>query len=275
MTPEHPARGGRRGRRIRLAAVVTAATLVVLWVAKDAIARAVVTGGVRVITGLSARIGRLHVMIPGAAVQVMDLRVFNPPGFSEEAMLDMPELLVDPRWSSLLTGTIHLQEIRLHVRELVVVKNAEGDVNLHALRSVREQRGRQPVSTGRSASRIDTLELRIDQLVYKDYTTGGSPRIQTYPIHLHRRYGPVDDLQVVASLIVVEALGRTAVARLAGLDLAGLQGDLLQVLRGATTLGWETLGTVAARGTAVGTKAAETASGTTKRVLKTLGLGGE
>lgn len=236
----------RRRKWLLLAAVL----LLGLIVAKDAIARLAITSGVRAATGLPLSIHRLTVGVFRPRIEVGGLELFNPPGFPESRMLAVPQLSMDYDPTALLRGHVHLRELRLEVQEFLVVKNAQGQLNLDAVRVVQNQKatGHAVAPAPRSTLQIDVLDLAIGRVLVKDYSGGGPPRVQEFPIHLHRRYEQITNVQALTSVVLVEALANTTIARLLDFDLTHLAGDVHGILRSATTLATDTLGTLTETG---------------------------
>ena len=103
---------------------------------------------------------------------------------------------------------------------------------------------------------IDTLELKIGKVVYKDYSGGGEPSVKEFNIGIDEKFQNIDDPNKVVSLIVVKALMNTTVAKLTNFDLQGLQGQIGDTLASAQKV--------------IG-KAGETLTKTTQQAQETVG----
>lgn len=117
---------------------IAAAALVGLVLLKNVIAQAALVGGVQALTGLRVSVGGMDVGLLRTSIGIRGVRIANPRGFTDPVMVDLPELYVDYRLLPLLTGRVHLDEVRLHLREVVVEKNAAGWLNLTAIPAVRQ-----------------------------------------------------------------------------------------------------------------------------------------
>ena len=226
--------------------ILVAATLL----AKNVIAQAALCGGVKAMTGLSLHTDRIEVGLLKSAVGVRGLRLGNPPGFSDPVMIDIPEVYVDYDLGAFLKQRVHLEEVRLHLKELVVVRNQQGQLNLNSLKPIQESK-QQP--RGQAATRpsqqaipeiqIDRLHLQIGKVVYKDYTARGAPLIQEFPINLDEWHQHITNPTVLAGLIVSRALMKTSIARVTGFDLGPLQAQVSEQLTQATQLVGTAVGT--------------------------------
>jgi len=227
--------------------VIVAVLIVVLLFAKDFIIKASVEKGVGVVTGLKLNIGGLNVGILKPIVDIKNLKLFNPGSFPDKTMIDMPEIYVKYDLPAIIGGTIHLPEVRLGLREFVVVKNSKGELNLDALKNVQAQKKGEAKAEEKPAGKapkikIDKLALNIGKVIYKDYSKGSTPTVKEFNINLHEVYTNVDDPYKLASLIVVKALIGTPIAALANFDVKGLQGSVGDVLSGAQKTATEAVG---------------------------------
>ncbi|MBI2884771.1 MAG: hypothetical protein HYY15_01190 [Candidatus Omnitrophica bacterium] len=229
-----------------------------LLLGKNAIANLAVRSGVKAVTGLDLKIRRLDVSLARTKVSVEGLQVMNPAGFTDAVMVDIPELFVDFDLPSILSGRPHLEELRLHVNELVVVKNAQGQVNLQSIKAVQasqEQAAKPAPKQSAPSFVIDTLELWVGTVVYKDYSTP-TPQVREFNVNIQEQFHHVTNPQVLAGLIITRALAKTTIANLTNLNLDALQSDVAGFLTGsldqAVDVGGRVLGTAedAVKGTA-------------------------
>ena len=147
------------------------ATLVVLvailFLARNVIARKSVEYGARRITGFPLTIGAVDLQLFSSKVDVHDLKLMNPPEFQETMFVDMPELYVDYRLHSMISGAPHINSMLINIKQLVIVKNNKGDSNAQKLKGV--------VSSGGGSSKsskyaIDKLRVHIGTVTIKDFS---------------------------------------------------------------------------------------------------------
>ena len=218
--------------------IVVLVVLFVLSFAKDMIIKTSVEKGVEVVTGLPLKMKSLTVGIIKTLVGIKDLKVYNPAGYKDKVMLDMPEIYVDYNLPDIIKGKVHLNDVRLDLKEFVVVKNEKGELNLNAIKTVQTQKeGAKPAEAKEKGKapeiQIDNLQLKIGKVIYKDYSKGGAPSVQEFDINLNERYQNIDDPNKLVSLIVVKALMNTSIAKLTNFDLKGMQGTIGDTLANA------------------------------------------
>src|ERR1035441_9813909 len=138
--------------------------LVVIFLARNFIARVSVEYGAKKITGFPLKIGSVDVGLFSSKVDVRNLTLMNPPEFQEKMFVDMPELYIDYRLGSMLSGAPHFNDMLINIKQLVVVKTDKGDSNAMKLKGV--------VFSGKSSSKytIDKLRIHIGTVTVKDYS---------------------------------------------------------------------------------------------------------
>jgi len=223
-------------KKIFIFITVVIVLLVVLSLAKDIIAKTAISAAVRAVTGLTLRIEDMDVGIFRTLIGIRHMQLLNPPGFTDKLMIDMPEIYVDYDLGALIRRRVHIEELRVNLREFVVVRNQEGELNLDSLKVAKKRKtedvGKEKV--GMLPMQIDRLELKIGKVIYKDYFRRTPPLVQEFNVSIDERYENITDPQALARLIVFKALTNTAIARLANFDLGPLAEGLSSTLNKAT-----------------------------------------
>jgi uncharacterized protein involved in outer membrane biogenesis len=210
-------------------------------VAKNIIAKSAVSTAVKLITGLKLEMSSMNVGVVNTLVGIKDLKLFNPPDFKDAVMVDMPEIYVNYDLGALLKKKIHLEEVRIDLKQFTVVKNAQGQLNLDSLKVVQESKEKEKKEKAAMPElTIDLLQLKIGKVVYKDYSRGGEPQVKEFNVNLNERYENITDPYALGSLIVVKALANTTIASLANFDLGPLRQGLTQSLQGVKDVAVET-----------------------------------
>lgn len=257
------------------------AILVVLSFAKDLTVKVALEKGMELVTGLKLRVSSISVGILNTSVGIRDLRLYNPAGYEDKIMLDMPEIYVNYDLAAFLRGKVHLEEVRIDMNEFVVVKNAKGELNLDSLNVVKaEKSGKKPAqeAAGKAPEiSIDKLRLKIGKVTYKDYSKGGAPAVQEFNVNLDETYSNIDDPYALVSLIVVKSLANTSIAKATNFNVNGLSNTISNTLSTATKTATEAagkLGTTAQQATQEVTKqAGETVKKTSEAVKNMLPFG--
>ncbi|MGE0268954.1 MAG: hypothetical protein AB7S78_10930 [Candidatus Omnitrophota bacterium] len=217
--------------------------LVIAVFARNFIVKIGAEQAVKKLTGLPLKIEGLSIGLKDTNVDIDDLRLYNPSNFPEKLMANVPDIYIDYNLPDIIKGNIHLNEIRFHLNEFVVVKNKSGQTNLDSLKALQPakkegapKKKEEPSEQKKVDVKIDNLSLRIDRVVYKDYSVGNEPKIQTYEVNLNESYKNIENLNAVVSLIVFKALFKTPIAALSGFDLNGITGELTDTLKTSTKM---------------------------------------
>lgn len=243
--------------------------------AKNAIAKMAIEKGVRFATGLTLKMKSFDFSLTKSYVRIKGLQLYHPQGFQDRVMADLPEVNVDYELLALLKKQIHLEELHLHLKEFVVIKNERGGINLDALKPVQVQggpaepsapaktepaipsimflsedrdsprKGAKKISPARTKKwkgpevQIDNLYLQIERVVYKDYS-GPTPTVRQFNVNINERYEDIQNLNYVISLIVVKVMMQTPIALLPDLDVSALQADAADALASSRRLASKT-----------------------------------
>ncbi len=101
---------------------------------RNIIIKTAVTNACHKATGLRLYVGGLDLALFSPKVQVKDLKLYNPEGYTEKIMFDIPELYADCDLADTFSGKPHLREMRLHLAKLVVERSKDGRLNLQSLK---------------------------------------------------------------------------------------------------------------------------------------------
>jgi len=197
--------------------------IVALSFIKDTIVKISVEGMVKAVAGLRMDIGGLSMSILKTDIDIRGLRLFNPKGFRDKVMLDMPEIFVDYDLPSIFKDIIHLKYVKIDMKELVVLKNERGELNLNSIKFVKANKeGKKAVEPKKDAAsqmRIDHLHLKVGKVIYKDYSQGAEPVVKVFNINIDEEYTDITSLQALAGLLMAKALARTTIAELTNFNI--------------------------------------------------------
>ena len=234
--------------------IVAVIAVVVLSFAKDVIVKMSFEKGVEALTGLPLKTGDFRVSLVRQLVSIRRLLLFNPKGYKDRIMLNAPEIYIDYDLPAIIKGKIRFDDVRIDLKEFVVVKNENGELNINSLKGVgaREEEKKPAKKSKAKEFEIGNLELKIGKVIYKDYSKGASPLVKEFDADINERYTNITNPSSVISLIVVRALVKTTIANLANFDLGALKGTIAGTL--STAQGAAESVAARAKGTIEGTK---------------------
>jgi uncharacterized protein involved in outer membrane biogenesis len=212
---ERPAEADAVGGRSKIGIIVAgsvAVLAVLLLIGKNLIAKTALTAGVRAMTGLELTVGRMAVGLLSTSIDMRNVRIVNPPGFQERTLVSLPRVYVDYDLGAFLGGRVHLEALTIAVDQINVVRGTEEQVNVMALKPIREPQGG-PAPPGPAAGKAPPLQIDVLELEIGTHIT---------------------DAQALVQLIIIRALGPTNVAKMIGLNVGQLAERVSQTMQGAT-----------------------------------------
>ncbi len=224
-------------KRIGLIFVVC---LVVGAILKDFLLQASIQVMGKKVLGADVKIGKFALGLLTQKIHIKNLKIYNPPGFPTEPLLDMPEITVKYRIKDLIQGRLNFSLVVFNLKEVVVIENKEGKLNVDSLKIVNEQikgkeknlksqdNEKQVQSPGANNTdemklpdiKIDLLKLTAQRVVYKNFSKSDSPVIQVFDIGLiNKEIRNIQSFSQLAMFTLFETLKPTAI-RKAGLFAA-------------------------------------------------------
>ncbi len=209
---------------------------------KNFVVKAGIEQGVKIVTGLPLKIHYMNINLRESSVHIQGFQLYNPPGFFDPIMLDVPEVYVNIDMLALLNRKIHVEEIRFHLKEFAVITNKDKELNLNKLKALQPPEDRSPAEESAPAEKqelpdiqIDSLQLKIDKVVSKDYSRGDKPVINEYTVGIDETIENIDDPYRLVQIIVFKSLIKTPLANLPALNMEELKsmvGDTIDTAKG-------------------------------------------
>ena len=217
--------------------VIAAIVVVGLGIVKNGIAQVILTSALSKAVHVPVKIKSVNLSFLSASINLKGMNVHNPSGFNDKLLAEIPHIFIDFEPGELLKGRAHFKEVRLDLKEMTVIKNKDGKMNVDSVKpsptEKRTAKEKAKPETGDKPPKlmIDKLSLSIGRVVYKDYSAGGDPVVQVFDINIKdREYTNIDDPAAIVSLLMFEALTRTTLASLASLDVNAFKEGGIQAL---------------------------------------------
>ncbi len=209
-------------KKFRKIFIITLVVLVALVIMKDVLISSAITAIGSNIVGAPIKIGSFSLGIFSPKIRIKNMKLYNPPGFPLEPLIDLPEISVQYDLGALLKGALHLPLVIVHVKEMAVIKNKAGKLNVDSLKVVEEQKalqnkGEKRISPSKEKTQamsmhIDLLRLNVERVLFKDYTKGEPPKIEVYDVGLNNKeFKNINSPEQLVVLILVQGMGPTAI----------------------------------------------------------------
>jgi uncharacterized protein involved in outer membrane biogenesis len=167
--------------------------LVVLFLARNFIARKSVEIGAEKMTGFPLTIGSVDVGMFSGKLDVHDVKLMNPPEFPEKMFVDMPQLSIDYRLSSMLSGAPHINDMLVDIKQLVITQNDKGESNAMKLKGVVSSGG------GSTKYRVDKLRIHVGTVTMIDR----SRKTRDIPLNVNATYNNITDSTDIMRLVLL------------------------------------------------------------------------
>lgn len=253
--------------------------VVVLLLGKNFLIKYGAAAFVKVKSGMTLNMDYFKLRLLSSKVDIKGLNLYNSKQFENSRMISIPEIIVNLSVPKLFRNELYLKELRFNMEEFTVVKNKDGKINFQDFAAFKGEGKKEKAPKKEKGKKekagfyIESFDLNIGKVVFKNYSGGGEPSVQEFEVNISKSYKDIDNVTSLASLIVVEALARTTIAKLASLDLSDMKTFSADAMRGGVEMTRK--GAAATRKAAVKTAettekaAAKTAEATQKAASKT------
>ncbi|MDD5634130.1 MAG: AsmA family protein [Candidatus Omnitrophica bacterium] len=181
----------------------------VLYVFKETIIKTIVGKEAEQITGLKLHMSEIEAEITKPVIEMKKLKLYNPKGFKDRVMIDIPEVYIDYDLKALLKKKVYLNELVVTIKEFTVIKNADGEMNLGFLKITREDASEE-ASVKPVIFNVNKLRLKVEKVVYKDYSSEEA-KITEFNVGVDEVYRDIANGTVLARIIVEKSLEKTSV----------------------------------------------------------------
>ncbi|MGA1530924.1 MAG: AsmA family protein, partial [Kiritimatiellia bacterium] len=190
-------------------------------------------------TGFRASVGDIDVRILRPVVRIQDLTLSNPPEFPYPEMLHIRELYVRYDWITLFGDNVHLDEVRIDVPRIVMVKPETGKSNVELLADLASSDDggvttpspkeppppapapapsgeEQPIAIEPAKREqkltIERLNIKLGEMEVRQYMANRSdPVIMPIPVGLDSTFTDVSDLDPVITQLSGELIFRSSI----------------------------------------------------------------
>ncbi|MFH0877719.1 MAG: hypothetical protein V1863_05810 [Candidatus Omnitrophota bacterium] len=172
-------------------------------------------------------------------VEVTGLKLYNPKGFADPVMMNMPGFYASCSLPDLFKGDFIFRELRLDINEFVVVRLEDATTNIGRFKGIARSKPEEAAEAKKHEFRIDLLKLQAGRLLFKDYTND-PPLVSVYILDIDKEYIRVSDPAKFLRLLVVESLLRTNIGSLFDVDLGRLKKNVDHVMRSSRDMVFQT-----------------------------------
>lgn len=197
--------------------------LVILAIAKNRIIKSAIEKTSKQVMGVETVIGRVSLSIIKQSVSIKGLRLYQPESFPEGVFIDITEISASCNVASLLSKKIHIPKLVLNIKEVILITDKSGNLNVDALKIAQEKESKTQDEKAETAFQIDEMILTVDKVIYEQYGQDDKPIIKAFDIGIKdEKYENITSPQQLAGKILGTVLAPMATR--AGLKSAAIYG---------------------------------------------------
>lgn len=198
-------------KRLLIILIIVAVSLATLGIFKDLLVKSAVTILLTNVTGAKIHIDSLSFGLFNSKVKIKGFKIYNPKGFPEGVLLNLEDINVHYDLGGLLGKRIYLKNVFVDLKEVVVIRDKEGKLNVDSLKiSKSEKAADKPVK--KTPMRIDILTLSLGRVIYEDFSRAEKPSIEAFNIGIKERvYKNITTAEQLIALFLVESLKSTTI----------------------------------------------------------------
>lgn len=182
---------------------------------KNILIKSIVTAGATQVTGADVKIKDLSFDILDSSIHINGFQMYNPVGFPKEILIDIPKIQVEYDLSALLKKQLHLPWVEIDLKEIAVIKNRQGRLNVNSLKFA--QKKEEPQAPAKQETQktipmhIDLLKLNIGRVIHKDFSVGEKPSVEVYNINIKKTYKNITGVTQLVTLVLAESFKLTTI----------------------------------------------------------------
>jgi hypothetical protein len=205
--------------------VVVVLAVLALFFGRNIVARTVVVKGIKQAAGLDINIASVAINLP--SVSVKGLTIYNPAGFTDKVMAQIPEIALDIDLPGIFKNKIYFKKLTLDVGEVNVVLNEQGKLNVNSLALLLPPKG-----TGTPPEvKIDELVVKVTKVSYKGYIPVAGVQAREFNPGINETFRNVTDPSKVAVQIVQRIVAKVGVGSFATFAEKGEMGKAVEAVK--------------------------------------------
>lgn len=188
--------------------IVVAVVIIGGLLARNIIATNLIEKGAKNLVGLKLTIGNIDLGILKTNMKVDDLDVYNPSGYTEKYIAELPLIFVNYALLDIIKGFIHLPELEINLQQVNVEKDKNGVLNLDHIQTKSIPAPKKKKTDKKKGEfLIDRMTLKIGTIHYID-NSQSPPIRKKIDLKFSKTFTNLSDPKVIVSSIVKEIVGQ-------------------------------------------------------------------
>ncbi len=195
----------------------------ILAIAKNSIIKSAIEIASKQVMGVDTDIDQFSLSIIKQSVSIKGLRLYQPESFPEGIFIDITEISTTCKAAPLLNKEIHIPKLVLNLKEVILIKDKSGNLNVDALKIAGKEKSKDHDKKTKIAFQIDEMILTVEKVIYKKYGQDDKPVIKAFDIGIKdKKYENISSPEQLASKIIGTVLAPMATK--AGLKSTAMYG---------------------------------------------------
>lgn len=197
--------------------ILAVCAVIVLVAARNIIVKEAIKKGIEEAAGIKVEIKKIDIGLFKPLVEIQSLKIYNPSGFTERLMADIPQIYVDYDLAGFFKNKVHLKELKIDIKELSAVLDKSGKLNFNSLALLAPK----PSGNKPPEIKIDELTLKIGKVVYKGYLSALGGTGGELNLNIEEKFRDVTDPSKLTRDILNRILSRIGISDFAKLVIPG------------------------------------------------------
>jgi len=219
------------GKKFLIVLGIILALLIGLVLAKDLIIKSAIEFGGSKALGTKVRLSGFHLSFSKQSVELNGLTVANPDGFPSGDMIAIDDIKVACLLQDLKEKKVHLTEVTFSVKELALIRNAQGKLNVESLKGSgsEEKNGGKKEKPAQGKAEysflIDKLTIAAPKVTYTELSPAtANAQPQNFNLKFNKTYTNVDSVEKLTWLLITDVTKEAGLKSVAAIGSKALQG---------------------------------------------------
>lgn len=199
-------------KKVLVVAVIIVVLVITLLAFKDQLIKRAITLYMTRVTGAAVTIDDFSLSLIKQSIRIQGFKLYNPEGFGQGVLLDIPEVRADYDLALLLRKKVHLYLLLINLKEARIFRNKDGRLNVDSLKVARKEETPAGAGTEKKMLQVDTFLLSLGKVVYEDSTKPKGLDLQVFNINIkNKTYRNITSARHLVVLVLIESMKGTAV----------------------------------------------------------------
>lgn len=199
-------------KKVLVVVVIIVVFVITLAALKDRLIKKAITLYMTRVTGAAVTIDDFSLSLIKQSIRIQGFKLYNPEGFGQGVLLDIPEVRADYDLALLLRKKVHLYLLLINLKEARIFRNKDGRLNVDSLKVARKEERPSGSGSEKKMIQVDTFLLSVGKIAYEDSTKPKGLDTQVFNINIkNKTYRNITSVRQLVVLVLIESMKGTAI----------------------------------------------------------------